>query len=570
MNVSFKNKQFIYFLIVVLIPLLSLSIAAVILTRTYVHRFYRQEISVAADSKVLELQNWLNQGKQCVHLIANIQEVQSLAKTIADKKSGFKDKLNHIENDLKYIKSIFPFVNSVSIISANSGKVVFAEPVILKDRIKLHDLSFQKGLESFYISPVYYSVQNMKPVVTISTPVKYEKNITRFVASIEMNWSDLQNIFKKEHLIKSSLDSYLIEPYGFYVTVPNRKDTSPLRTKIDSNILSSIKSNDSSYIEYQGIDGIRYMAEIRKIKSLSLMLITDISMQEINGIIYGIWVVIVAVCLSALFIGITLSKFLSSSLLLPLVKISDAIVAFRNGEYASNLKYESKDEIGVIASTFNEMAISIRNSHKNLELKVEERTSELDVAIERLQKENSERQQAEENAKRQQELFQSIFYNIPVMVTIFDPKISLLSVNKNFEEVIGWTNEEIKTIDLMEKCYPDVEYRTQALDYMQAAVVEWREFIVTTKTGSVIESVWSNIKLSDETQIGIGIDISDRKKWEEKIKASLKEKETLLQEIHHRVKNNMQVISSLLKLQANNIEDEQVKEILKDSQSRVY
>ena len=51
---------------------------------------------------------------------------------------------------------------------------------------------------------------------------------------------------------------------------------------------------------------------------------------------------------------------------------------------------------------------------------------------------------------------------------------------------------------------------------------------------------------------------------------SLKEKETLLQEIHHRVKNNMAVISSLLSLQAKNTEDSHVKDILKESQGRIY
>ncbi len=50
----------------------------------------------------------------------------------------------------------------------------------------------------------------------------------------------------------------------------------------------------------------------------------------------------------------------------------------------------------------------------------------------------------------------------------------------------------------------------------------------------------------------------------------VKEREILLQEIHHRVKNNMQVIASLLKLQANSLEDGQVKDVLKESQSRVY
>ncbi len=68
---------------------------------------------------------------------------------------------------------------------------------------------------------------------------------------------------------------------------------------------------------------------------------------------------------------------------------------------------------------------------------------------------------------------------------------------------------------------------------------------------------------------GFLIDTTEKRHAEEQIKVSLKEKETLLQEIHHRVKNNMTVISSLLRLQANSMEDERLKTALMDSQNRV-
>jgi two-component sensor histidine kinase len=64
-------------------------------------------------------------------------------------------------------------------------------------------------------------------------------------------------------------------------------------------------------------------------------------------------------------------------------------------------------------------------------------------------------------------------------------------------------------------------------------------------------------------------DITGRKRTEEQIRASLEEKELLLKEIHHRVKNNLQVVSSLLSLQAGSIKDKQVVDVLKESQNRV-
>ncbi len=70
--------------------------------------------------------------------------------------------------------------------------------------------------------------------------------------------------------------------------------------------------------------------------------------------------------------------------------------------------------------------------------------------------------------------------------------------------------------------------------------------------------------------LGVVMDITDRKQTEEQLHKSLAEKEVMLREIHHRVKNNLQVISSLISLQADTLTDDRIRDELNDVRDRVH
>lgn len=88
------------------------------------------------------------------------------------------------------------------------------------------------------------------------------------------------------------------------------------------------------------------------------------------------------------------------------------------------------------------------------------------------------------------------------------------------------------------------------------------KYFVVNVSGVIVDHILTNIW-------GVQRDVTEKKKADEAIKKSLKEKDILLKEIHHRVKNNLQIVTSLLKLQAGYVKDEKIKQLFRESQNRV-
>ena len=137
----------------------------------------------------------------------------------------------------------------------------------------------------------------------------------------------------------------------------------------------------------------------------------------------------------------------------------------------------------------------------------------------------TERKRAQRQLARQRELLERIIDGIPVLLVIWDADFKRFQLNRHCREVLGWDDQDANDGDFMAKVYPDPEYRAEVAEYMKSLQPGWREIETATRSGERIPIDWANVRLSDQSHVGIGVDLRERKRTEAELWARNEELE---------------------------------------------
>jgi len=238
------------------------------------------------------------------------------------------------------------------------------------------------------------------------------------------------------------------------------------------------------------------------------------------------------------------ASILSSRLQKTIARLSEIAEAFEKGEHDFLFPKQSSDELGKLVSSFIKMVEQLKTK--------------------------------EERLNESNELFHDLTLTSPIAIWRSDLDGNCKYINNRCSEIIGIPPQEALGKSWLKNIHPDDKknFSSQWDDSVKNSnnfKYECRYITPEEKTTEVLGRPIFE-KNGDKKALGyIGTiaDITNFRTLEETLKKSLLEKEILLKELHHRIKNNLQVVSGLLHLQEENATDPQLLNILRESQNRV-
>jgi PAS domain S-box-containing protein len=541
-----------------------------------------------------DFNRWINSCKSQIKALAQRPLVRKFAAqlTSGDTSEAVYRRLRRKLIDDHFdatIQSGTEFID-LSLLNRSDGRVMVSTDSPSEGKYRKNDRFFIEGQHRTFVDEVSYWLTTEKVVLHVSTPIVDDDGHLIAVLSGNVDLKELSNIMRQGRGVSRTQETYLVNRFNYFVTESRFAEDYPLKKTLRTKGTQACLAHGSGVGLYDDYRGIPVIGAYRWMPEWNLCLLTEEDQQEAFAPAVAFRNVVVEVSLAIGILSTLITFLFVRNITRRIAHLVSGAEAFSRGNFAFDIDDPHKDELGMLAETFNHMAQArkkaedtIRQSRDDLERRVVERTAEIAQANRLLKKEIGERSQIEAALRSSEQEYRDLVANLDTGVVVHASDARILMSNYRAQELMGLSESQLTGKHAMDPAWHLLKEdgTTMGLDeypvhLVMASAMPLRNYVVGIKNSKTNGTVWMMVnafpKFDHENRLQQVVvtfmDITFRKAADERIRQSLSEKEVLLREVHHRVKNNMQMIQSLLNLQAAKV-GPAFKASLTDSNSRI-
>ncbi len=387
-NRSLRARLVGHFLLLSLLIVALAGYLAFIGARRALERAVFERLSVVAGLEEGQLRHWVEGQRREVVFLTSLPGLRDQAEALLEddlspgtSRDAAYDRLHGL---LAPVVELKPSLKEILLLSDVGGEIVISTNPAHEGEYRVRDSFFIQGRIGTYVQNVYPSPLEFKPTLTISTPLLAPGGHRLGVLAAHLNLDELDRMVDDAGLGDGG-DAYLIDKYNDFVTGTHFGREQFPRGVHTEGIDAAVGGRDG-FALYDNYEGVPVLGVYRWIDDLELALLVEIAQneafapaREIARLIFG-----VGLALALLLTAGTL--FLAHQIARPIRRVSEAALQVAIGNLEAHAPVSTRDEIGVLARSFNEMTRRLRALYVDLRQEIAEHR----LAQEELEAKNAE------------------------------------------------------------------------------------------------------------------------------------------------------------------------------------
>ncbi|MCP4143559.1 MAG: PAS domain S-box protein [Chloroflexi bacterium] len=281
------------------------------------------------------------------------------------------------QRQLEYLLNIFPKISAIQLIDTK-GEIYLSSIPGNEGMLLSNTASFIEGQKGLH-NNIYYNIQENKQKITISRPILDEEGVLLAVIEIVVDHTSVVDMMQENNGLGSTGETYLVNDNNSSLTALSNSSSSYfIRTEGVINCIENKDNRASRPSLYPNYSGELVLGTCTHLSQYKIVLVAEVSQEEAFAFDRRFTYLTVGIALLITVLSVALAYRFMSLVLEPINEFANGVKIISDGNLKHRIRINSKDQIEILASGFNQMAKKLSNSFSALE----DQVRKLDALVE--------------------------------------------------------------------------------------------------------------------------------------------------------------------------------------------